>query len=67
MRDPKFYVIVIIAAVVVDLVITFGMIAGYTEWTQGEKVGYDCRISEISPDVPVKVKERCREIKHGNN
>ena len=25
------------------------------------KVFYDCRISEISPDVPPKVKEECRK------
>lgn len=24
-------------------------------------VGYDCRMAEISPDVPVKVKELCRQ------
>jgi hypothetical protein len=23
---------------------------------------YDCRISEISPDVPVSVKEACRKL-----
>jgi hypothetical protein len=26
------------------------------------KVFYDCRISEISPDVPAKVKEACRKM-----
>lgn len=67
MKDPKFYVILVVAAVLVDLAITFGIVAGYNEWAKGTLVGYDCRISEISPDVPVKVKERCREMKHGNN
>ncbi len=26
------------------------------------EVAYDCRISEISPDVPQKVKKACREL-----
>lgn len=25
-------------------------------------IKYDCRIAEISPDVPVKVKEECRRL-----
>lgn len=25
-------------------------------------VTYDCRIAEISPDVPAKVKEECRKL-----
>lgn len=25
-------------------------------------VKYDCRIAEISPDVPLKVKEECRKL-----
>jgi hypothetical protein len=25
-------------------------------------VRYDCRIAEISPDIPVKVKEQCRQM-----
>ena len=38
--------------------------------TMIDKVAYDCRISEISPDVPQKVKKACRElqsIKRGDN
>lgn len=30
--------------------------------TERTKVFYDCRISEISPDVPPKVKEECRKL-----
>ena len=26
------------------------------------KIFYDCRIAEISPDVPPKVKEECRKL-----
>ena len=27
-----------------------------------EVVGYDCRMAEITPDVPIKIKEKCREL-----
>jgi hypothetical protein len=27
-----------------------------------EDMVYDCRIAEISPDVPVEVKQECREL-----
>jgi hypothetical protein len=30
--------------------------------TMIDEVAYDCRISEISPDVPQKVKKACREL-----
>lgn len=30
-------------------------------------VTYDCRIAEISPDIPVKVKEECRKKTHNDN
>ena len=26
------------------------------------KIFYDCRVSEISPDVPPKVREECRKL-----
>ena len=29
---------------------------------QRAKIFYDCRVSEISPDVPLKVKEECRKL-----
>jgi len=32
-----------------------------TTLTERTQVFYDCRISEISPDVPPKVKEECRK------
>ena len=28
-------------------------------------IGIDCTIAEISPDIPVKVKEECRKKKSG--
>ena len=27
-----------------------------------QEMVYDCRIAEISPDVPVSVKQECREL-----
>lgn len=27
-----------------------------------KEVSYDCRIAEISPDVPMKVRKACREL-----
>jgi hypothetical protein len=29
---------------------------------QYQKVAYDCRLAEISPDYPPIVKQRCREL-----
>lgn len=37
-----------------------------TTLTERTRVFYDCRISEISPDVPPKVKEECRKLQQGN-
>ena len=36
----------------------------YHPLTVGErtKIFYDCRIAEISPDVPPKVKQECRKL-----
>jgi uroporphyrinogen-III synthase len=29
---------------------------------QRAKIFYDCRLAEISPDIPQKVKEECRKL-----
>jgi hypothetical protein len=29
-------------------------------------VAYDCRLSEISPDFPIEVKEQCRKLRAQN-
>lgn len=31
-----------------------------------QEMTYDCRIAEISPDVPVSVKQECRELLKNN-
>jgi hypothetical protein len=30
-------------------------------------VTYDCRLAEISPDIPVPVKEKCRQLRATKN
>lgn len=30
-------------------------------------VAYDCRLAEISPDIPVEVKELCRQRRESKN
>ena len=38
---------------------------GYNYTPVGAKVVvYDCRIAEISPDIPIAVKEECRKQKY---
>ena len=38
-------------------------IASYFEQPKDHLVRYDCRMAEISPDIPVKVKELCRQAR----
>ena len=51
--------IVIMLAVVASIVVQC-----YHPLTASEraKIYYDCRIAEISPDVPPRVKEECRKL-----
>ena len=30
---------------------------------KGDVVRYDCSIAEISPDIPLEVKEKCRKLR----
>ena len=32
-----------------------------------EKIKYDCSIAEISPDIPLEVKEECRNLIRAHN
>lgn len=45
---------------VLALIIMAGLIA--LPHRDKTEVAYDCRIAEISPDVPPKVKEECRKL-----
>ena len=53
--DIKF--ILLLIAVVLSMVAAFFP-------PDHSKVFYDCRIAEISPDVPPKIKEECRKQTH---
>jgi hypothetical protein len=37
--------------------------AFYFDQPKERVVRYDCRMAEISPDIPIKVKELCREAR----
>jgi hypothetical protein len=50
----KLITLVIICAVSVLLIIIL---------PKSKTVTYDCRLSEISPDYPVEVKEQCRKLR----
>lgn len=54
--------------VICILVIAMIFVIDYTAWAKGYTdqavvVTYDCRIAEISPDIPPAVKEKCRRLK----
>lgn len=38
-------------------------LASYFDQPKEHLVRYDCRLAEISPDIPVKVKELCRQAR----
>jgi hypothetical protein len=40
------------------------IIYSYTHLEQ--KVVYPCDIAEISPDIPLQVKQECRKLRNGN-
>jgi hypothetical protein len=50
--------------VVIFVVLAIIVFAGYFYFLpkHGEVV-YNCSIAEISPDVPIKVKEECRKLR----
>jgi hypothetical protein len=49
------------AIMVVPVVLLVGIL-----WFSGkivDKVTYNCDLAEISPDIPIKVKEQCRQLR----
>lgn len=44
---------------------TFILVAGVYYFIPGQKAGYDCRLAEISPDMPLAYKQVCRELRKG--
>jgi hypothetical protein len=49
-------IIIILIVAVAMLVLIF------TSFGENRTVIYDCRMSEISPDFPIEVKEECRKL-----
>jgi hypothetical protein len=49
--------VLLLIAVLVSIIMAF-IQPNYKEVT----VRYDCRIAEISPDIPAKVREECRKL-----
>ena len=41
----------------------FAYFALFQEFSRHDKYGYPCEIAEISPDVPIPVKEECRKLR----
>ena len=52
-EDTKFFILL--------FVVIISMVMAFFPPTPEVAVFYDCRIAEISPDVPLKVKEECRK------
>lgn len=48
---------------IVGFVVIFLLGAASIMFTEPKKMGYDCQLAEISPDVPMKYKEACRILK----
>ena len=49
--------------VLLTALLLFVYFALYQETTRHDKYGYPCEIAEISPDVPIPVKEECRKLR----
>ena len=56
MTKEEWGMILVLIALVAAIAVQFLQPAHFKE------VMYDCRIAEISPDVPPKVKEECRKL-----
>lgn len=54
-----------VVLLVIFLIFAFGL-AAYYDQPKDHMVKYDCSMSEISPDVPIKVKELCRQARLNN-
>jgi hypothetical protein len=46
---------------IIMLVLAITSIIVILNWPRHGVVVYDCTLAEISPDIPVKVKEACRK------
>jgi hypothetical protein len=55
----------VVAALLISTILIIAMY--YQDREQGRVVRYDCRLSEISPDYPVAVREACRKMRMERN
>ena len=46
-----------------SLVVLFGFVIAEHSYERPSVKVYDCTIAEISPDIPVPVKEECRKLR----
>ena len=46
--------------------LTIGLIVAVEKYREGP-VYYNCSLAEISPDIPIKVKEECRKLRSQNS
>ena len=65
MQDLTKREIIEIALVVIGIIVSFIFIFSFLPG-EGDIVRYDCSISEINPDYPIKVKEECRKLRAEN-
>lgn len=60
-RESLDFIVVITIALA-----AFAFVAYYNLLNPHVTVKYDCSISEISPDYPIEVKEKCRQLRAEN-
>ena len=60
MKNSKIATFVAMFAAYAAMAVLFYVIIAV--WPQHKEVVIDCRIAEISPDIPVKAKEECRKL-----
>lgn len=60
LNNPRTVIELLFLAGAVVLVFAFAIM-----WMpkKGDVIKYDCSISEISPDFPLEVKEKCRKLR----
>jgi hypothetical protein len=51
---------------VIALVLIAVLILSYTGLPRNSERLYNCSLVEISPDFPLEVKQKCRELKYEN-
>ena len=62
MSNTKTNILVVLGLVVLGVML-FGLLYSINTLLKPTEVAYNCSIAEISPDIPVAVKEQCRKLK----